>query len=75
MTKTYPIELNCSATIGKVCGVWTVLDLWGQLEHVKEVFHVDLSLLDFSEHRAHVKQWARQLHEVSLYHDKITGSH
>lgn len=45
------------------------------LQHVDKVLQINLPLLHSSNKRSHVEQGPRQLHEVGLEEDEITGSH
>jgi len=45
------------------------------VQHVEEIFNVDLRLLYFSEQSSHVKQRSSQLHEESIDHHEVTCGH
>lgn len=42
------------------------------LQHVEQVFNINLRLIDFSEQCAHVEKRASQLHEQCLDHHEIS---
>ena len=75
VAKTYIAELDLPTLESKFFSVWALNYLWLLLEHIEQVFNIDLRLRDLSEQCAHIEKRSSQLHKVSLNQDEIARSH
>lgn len=71
MTEAYIFEFNEPFVEAEFLGIGRFNNLGFLLEHVKQIFNVNLRLSHFTENHAHVEKRSRQLHEVGLQEDEV----